>query len=124
MTKTSEKNYDISHDLSSADFSVTNDDFDVTKSQKIKENSVDIKNSSNSNKVPAKVKSYLGNRRLLKAINQQDSTQKSFMGEPEENLFRAHHRTSSNISNITAIDALNHTRNIPFQFEGGDDEKE
>jgi hypothetical protein len=74
MTKTSEKNYDISHDLSSADFSVTNDDFDVTKSQKIKENSVDIKNSSNSNKVPAKVKSYLGNRRLLKAINQQDST--------------------------------------------------
>ena len=122
MSKTPQKNYDISHDLSSAEFSVTNDDFDATQSQKIEENSADINNSSTSNKVPLKVKSYFGNRRLLKAINQQDSTQKSFMGEPEENLFRAHHRTSSNISNITAIDALNHTRNIPFQFEAGDEE--
>jgi hypothetical protein len=44
------------------------------------------------------------------------------MAEPEENLFYAHHRVSSNISNITAIDALNHTRNFPSLFEGGDDE--
>jgi len=30
MSKTPQKNYDISHDLSSAEFSVTNDDFDAT----------------------------------------------------------------------------------------------
>jgi hypothetical protein len=45
------------------------------------------------------------------------------MRGPEENLFHSHHRTGSNISNITAIDALNHTRNIPHQFEGGDKEE-
>lgn len=33
MTKTQQKNYDISQDHCSGDFSVTNDDFDGTKSQ-------------------------------------------------------------------------------------------
>ena len=35
MSKTPQKNYDISQDLCSGDFSITNDDFDGIKTQKI-----------------------------------------------------------------------------------------
>jgi hypothetical protein len=76
MKKIPSKSLDVSQDLS-GDFSHTNDCFDGTKSHQLDKSSThtDIKNPATPpNKVPGQIKTYLGNRRLLKAMNQQDSS--------------------------------------------------